>query len=627
MDAALWFGPDGRQLFGRFWVPEGGLARGAVVLCPPVGVEAHAAARAYKELGKRLSHAGLATVQVDYLGTGDSAGAEAGSGPQEWARSVSVAVDHVRSAGASNISLVGMRLGAALAASVANGCRVDQLVLWDPCDGRSYLREQALLYRVYAEGEHVEVNNERPDGSFETLGYVYDRPTTEAIRALDLVKLPGPWAPHVLALLRSEIPPRASLLDKLAEERVEREEAPNQEQLLSVWPLMSVVPEATLKTVTDWLGSHAPGQPDRFCSQAQPKISVQAIGDDHLVEEVLSVGPNKLFGVLTRPASGVTAPVMVLLNAGLLDHSGPAGLWAQLARRWASLGMTTARVDLSGIGDSPPSTGAPADEPYPLQAMKDLSEILQSVSPDGPPGALLIGLCTGAYHALEAATALPVKGVVLINPVLSKPQGTPPAQGPSGHLRQSRAPGHPLAQLQALRNRAIKWVKHVPGHRRAVKAIWRMLDVKWWWHNRISGRPREMVMLGQLAQRGRDILVVLGEYEARLVSRGEAATLRRARRSGHFRFEALSEIDHTFYLQGSRDKLVPLVTKHIVSLRQVAQDSPSTGEEPASKLRPNGAKPTRQTWAQPRAGHRQRRTAQLPPSTTTRYGAGPDREV
>ena len=157
--SALWFGPPGRPLFGRAYMPEGGTAYAGVVLCPPFGLEAQGAGRAYRALAERLATEGLAVVQVDYDGTGDSAGwAGDPDRAQAWQGSVRAAVDLLRAGGAAKVCVVGMRMGATLAAWAAGECALAGLVLWDPCDsGRSYLREEALLRSVYLGDQGLDI--------------------------------------------------------------------------------------------------------------------------------------------------------------------------------------------------------------------------------------------------------------------------------------------------------------------------------------------------------------------------------------------------------------------------------------------------------------------------------------
>ena len=92
----------------------------------------------------------------------------------------------------------------------------------------------------------------------------------------------------------------------------------------------------------------------------------------------------------------------------------------RLARSWAAEGVPCLRVDLSGIGDSPTRPGRTELVEYPADAVADLGDIRRAVSTEGVEP-VFVGLCSGAYHAVEAALAGPTRSVCLINPVLSTP--------------------------------------------------------------------------------------------------------------------------------------------------------------------------------------------------------------
>ena len=64
-------------------------------------------------------------------------------------------------------------------------------------------------------------------------------------------------------------------------------------------------------------------------------------------------GPGALFGILAEPADRPAADVAaVFLNAGAVRRIGPNRIWVETARRWATDGVPTIRLDLDGIGDS-----------------------------------------------------------------------------------------------------------------------------------------------------------------------------------------------------------------------------------------------------------------------------------
>jgi len=182
-----WFGPQGRPLFGWLHVPEGGMARGAVVCCPTMGVEYASAHRAIRTLAEQLAAAGFLALRFDYEGTADSSGDESGPGQLEsWRRSVREAVALVRECGAARVAMVGIRIGGTLAAeTAASDGDVDALVLWDPCgNGRSFVREQQALMALSI-GDLPSEGVELDPGAVEVLGSVLSAETVADLGTLD----------------------------------------------------------------------------------------------------------------------------------------------------------------------------------------------------------------------------------------------------------------------------------------------------------------------------------------------------------------------------------------------------------------------------------------------------------
>ena len=575
---ALWFGPPDRPLFARLYMPESGSARGAVVMCPPFGLEAQAVGRAYRGLGEQLAQRGLAALHIDYDGTGDSAGSEEDPGRLEaWQGSVRAAVELMRSSGALQVSVVAMRLGATVVASVAAQCDLDGLVLWDPCEsGRSYLREQALLRAVYLEDQGLSGAPKAPgppDGPLpvETLGALYQATTAKDLAQLDLASAPGTLAGKVLALFRPERPARPATLQRLERDQAELAEAAGQEELLSVWPLRALLPEGTIGTVVSWLADLAGPSASPLEVAGTGTAIMEGGHGGEVVEEVVTLGPHQLFGILTRsrsrsPAPGAAGapdpldapePTVVLLNAGKLDHLGPGRLWVSLARSWAEDGTAVLRADLSGLGDSPVRAGRQPDVVYSPDATADISDLVQAVSPAGPSSVVLVGLCSGAYHAVLAGTELRPRTVLAINPVWPTGQPVPTAPAVPGEATAA------AAERGGMAGAAQKAVSYLRRHSWMTKTGRWALDLKWWLINRAGGRPRPALVLKGLAGTGVGTLVVCRHYEARLISRGERGVLRRLHNRGGFRLELVPGIDHSLYLQGAREAVVPMLTDQI----------------------------------------------------------------
>jgi pimeloyl-ACP methyl ester carboxylesterase len=144
----FYFGSGARRLFGLYMPARAGgaVARG-VVLCYPWGREYLRAHRSMRQLASMLSAAGVHVLRFDYFGTGDSAGDMGEADLEGWRGDIGLAIEELRdTTDATKIGLVGLRLGATLAAAVAakDPKAIDTLVLWDPvASGTEYLRELA----------------------------------------------------------------------------------------------------------------------------------------------------------------------------------------------------------------------------------------------------------------------------------------------------------------------------------------------------------------------------------------------------------------------------------------------------------------------------------------------------
>ena len=167
------------------------------------------------------------------------------------------------------------------------------------------------------------------------------------------------------------------------------------------------------------------------------QLSTVVAGPDgeEVAEEITYLGPGRLFGRISRPpAAPASGPgpgtTVVLLNSGRIDHVGPGRLWVELARSRAAGGLRVVRVDLSGLGDSPARPEHPAGLVYSPAALDDVAEVTRAVSPLDPSAVVLMGLCSGAWHSVQAALAGGARGVVAINLVPPSPPGDPAPRSP-----------------------------------------------------------------------------------------------------------------------------------------------------------------------------------------------------
>ncbi|MGH8994934.1 MAG: alpha/beta fold hydrolase [Acidimicrobiales bacterium] len=492
-ETPLWFGPAERPLFGWVHAPSKGLASRAVVLCPPLARELTNSHYPYRVLARQLAEAGMLVVRFDYDGTGDSAGGDSDPDRVEaWLSSIGQAVGVARRAGLSSVSLVGLRIGALLAAvTAARLGSIDRVVLWDPCrSARSFVREQAMLQKVVLDGHQVDRSGT------ELPGCVLSDDTVAELGSLT-VPVPDHGPNRVLLLTRPGRSTGDELADALGAETY-RAPAIGQDRLLDVDLLVREAPSETIGIIVSWLAA-VPSKALPF-SVPESRSGSWSVGGSIVTERAVDLGPTGLFGIVTEPVTGPRGPTIVMLNSGNNYHVGPNRLWVDLARRWASTGFRCVRMDESGLGDSPTRPGLEPQVIWAPETFDDLDEARDVLEPDDPGNFVLVGLCSGGYQALEDALRRPVRAVYAINPSL---HFTPPelANGPMDPRRRICWPTSNLAA--AYRKLAIE-----PVRRRLCKLAWRFAGFR----NR-HRKPSDW--LDQLRTEGVEVLIIAGEEEAR----------------------------------------------------------------------------------------------------------------
>lgn len=187
---ALHFGQD-QRLFGLRSEPLTRPRQTAIVICPSWGAESMRCYRGLHLLAQQLAERGYDTLRFDYSGTGDSADVEAEDAPlTQWRRDIADAAAELRElSGAPRIALLGLRLGALLAAHAAEAAQADELLLWDaPDNGQLWCEQMQQLNRQQYERK----NRSRPAAlqlrvpDDELLGSPWPIALAEAIAQLQL---------------------------------------------------------------------------------------------------------------------------------------------------------------------------------------------------------------------------------------------------------------------------------------------------------------------------------------------------------------------------------------------------------------------------------------------------------
>jgi uncharacterized protein len=192
----FFFGSSKKQLFGVHHPPKTDTARAtAILLCYPFGDEYMRTHKAVRQLALHLAKVGFHLLRFDYFGTGDSAGESEEGTIEQWVEDIAVAADELKeTSGLASISVVGLRLGAALAAeAVATRTDVADLVLWDPVVRGAAYFDELMIPPPFLYGDSPPPPPKRGETA-GSLGYPVTPALREGLERIDLCAkaLPGP---------------------------------------------------------------------------------------------------------------------------------------------------------------------------------------------------------------------------------------------------------------------------------------------------------------------------------------------------------------------------------------------------------------------------------------------------
>jgi pimeloyl-ACP methyl ester carboxylesterase len=383
-----------------------------------------------------LAELGFPVLRFDYYGTGNSTGDP--HGPEQvtqWRASIRTAVQELRyRSGCDATAIIGLRLGATLADLVATESAVDALVLWDPCvTGASYVREVKMLATTSGELSGAPVVNEE-SGDVEALGFALTPEMVRDLTSIDLTQITGCPAPNVLLLHRAGNSGQSRLAAHMRATGAQVTEHPyTDHDTFMVAAIRSRIPRATMQVVQQWLVAAYPTTAPAPSHASRPSEFPARLHVDTAIpfhEDVVLFNDN-LFGVVTEPESDVSVQrakaAVIFLNTGADHHIGPRRMYVQLARKLVQRGFTTLRFDLAGLGDSALGPGKEDNVSYPEGANSDIGAAIGYLAEiRGVRRVVLIGMCSGGYHAVYLACKHPeVAGMISINPALYWKKGDP----------------------------------------------------------------------------------------------------------------------------------------------------------------------------------------------------------
>jgi D-aspartate ligase len=329
----------------------------------------------------------------------------------------------------------------------------------------------------------------------------------------------------------------------------------------------------------------------RTVTLAPPAVADPAAGSGAQVpiQETLTPfgGDARLFGVLSAPAAAPgaapSASAVLLLNAGAVHHVGPNRLYVALARHLARLGHTVLRMDIAGIGDSPPRPGETENLVYSHTALQDVRDGIDFLRRERGAGDVrVVGLCSGAYYAFKGAVArLPLDGAVIVNPLTFFWKDGMPLAYPKHRI---------AADIMRYRTNVLSlasWRKLVSG-RVDLRGLSQVLvqhlssalasplhDVA-----RALGRPYPDDLPTELRQAagagiGMQFVFSEGDPGPGLLRQGGGRSVRRMLARRELTIDVIPAADHTFTDLRTRAALIELLTRKLQAPARAGQSPPT----------------------------------------------------
>ena len=384
----------------------------AVILCAGLTDDKITGHRTFRALADILASKGYSTLRFDYPGAGDSSELDGEDNWTAWQKSIGGAIDWLRGhTGAKTVVLIGLRIGATLAAAVAEKRGdVDGLILLEPVlRGRTFIRQLSI------EQLATRLNEGSSDGSLEAHELLLPKETVRRINQVDLLEIRLPLNCAVAIFSRSV---SLAIKNVLGDWRgrglnVKHYDFQRLEPFLRP-TFMSHEACADLTEILDWLQLTVPAEARRDTSEFEFEYSPLKAED--WIETPLFFGPRReLFGMLCCPVSSdATDKAVIITNSSGDPHYGRGRAAVELARRLATEGIASLRMDFAGIGDS--SSTADATHIMNVDRTSDIGCGLDALEERGYRRFAVHGVCTGAYHALQTALVDDrVNGLVLVN--------------------------------------------------------------------------------------------------------------------------------------------------------------------------------------------------------------------
>ncbi len=450
---AFYFGPPDRPLMGFWHAPRAPAKPLAVLLVGPWGIEGMNLQRTWRHFAQDLAAQGFPVLRFDWDGCGDSH-----SPPDEtdlwplWNASLTHA-KHVAltRAGVGQVALVGLRLGALLAAHHAHRelnhvCGL--VAMAPPRSGQAFVRELKML-----EASTHPTSAPEP-WELVAAGFGLSKATATSLR---LVRLPDALPGLPVALVdRKEAPIGTDWTRQLAAHGSPTGYAtatgyPGMQQpAYEVVPAQQFFNEATSK-LQQWADAASPGGYRASLHPGQPTVLMPHRATRVREWATPPFGAKDMVAIVVRSARETVrntrpARAVLVLNSSTEHRVGPNRFWVDWSRDVALQGLTVVRLDLPGIGESEGGYAPAASQVYRADAVNSIRQAMDWLEKQlGTQQWALAGLCSGAYHAISVALHDErVDRVIAINPLVFPPTSVQNLDLTTGSAMQHMVAAHTL---------------------------------------------------------------------------------------------------------------------------------------------------------------------------------------
>jgi aspartate racemase len=589
----FYFGSDTEPLFGWCHAPTGNTVSSlGIVICPPLGYEYMCSHRSLRHLADHFAAARIPALRFDYHGSGNSVGVnEEPDRISAWLGSIKEAIQTLKTVyGCTQISLVGLRMGATLAATVASEVDLASLVLWAPCvQGRHYVQEMKDLQSLDKGTRDLSSTS----SNVEALGFVISEQTAKELSHLDLSKLQ-------IKPTKVMIGARDDMTEYLSLQNIWSEQGLNVEyhQLggyfdMMVDPHKAILPIDAIRQIVSWVKNDAgtelkhsrtqitPESLNKTASISTPKYipskNSTIVG---IKEHIFQIGPKPaLFGILSTPNNDdwKNRPTILLVNSGSTHHMGPHRLYVLLARNLAQAGFSCLRMDFRGLGDSFIDDTSKENQPYMATTNEDIMAAFKALKHEYKAKSfVVIGLCSGGYAAFHAGLELsnePIVECLLINPSFTKIEDVMPN-------RHYRHWGHYIRSIHKWE----QWAKLIQGSvepkkiKEIFQAIVERIQLIFYLKTRAIQKKyqssdqslNDIDNLGsdlhKLADMERHLTCVCSSNDSSyqfLITHAKSSVKKMIAKQ-KLSIELIENADHTFSSQTSQHEFIERVTRHLI---------------------------------------------------------------